>query len=589
MATSRVRAALNPPVPPATPAEWADPAARVEVPLSNPVELRRFDILLGVVVVVLTIGSLATLLPGPRFVVKSPQLDLVLNTLTAVAAAGAAALAWIRYRIEREASAIFESSAFMVLFLTRALLIAVVLTGSPERIGLTLDAPQQWPVYGWTLARVVTGTLLILGAVATLTKAKRLPVAPIVLELGPVIVVLSVLTFLPSIEAGLPELVGASGFAALRGDGSALPGMDPAGLAIQAVVALFYLRGAQLYREIYRQRGRQYAGYLSIALIVAAFSQLHWAILPGIYSGVVTADDLLRATFSVILLFGIDAQSRADVRALRLANARLHALRSADAERAALEASARLAREVHDGLSQDLWLAKLTQSRLAKVPDLPDDARTLNNDIGDAVDRALGGARAVLATMRTGSDGPTIGESLERAVEDFSERFGIRTEYTSSGSIPALPSRTAAELIRVVQEALTNVRKHADATVVRVNVAWGRSAFEITIADNGKGFDPAAVDGSTYGLRGMRERAGIIGGEIEIDSRSKDGTRVTLRVPGGSKAAGAKPGARPGARPGRASSGGTPAKTASSAGAERPAGAASRVAGLAARASRVRR
>ncbi len=585
MATSRFRAALNPPVAPASSADRDDPAARVEVPLSNPVELRRFDILLGVVVVVLTIGSLATLLPGPRFVVKSQQLDLVLNTLTAVAAAGAAALAWIRYRIEREASAIFESSAFMVLFLTRALLIAVVLTGSPVRIGLTLDAPAQWPVYGWTLARVVTGMLLIFGAYATLTRAKRLPVPPLLLQLGPVIAVLGVIALLPSVESALPELVPPNAFAALGGDGNAFPGMDPAGLAIQAIVALFYLRGAQLYRELYRQRGRQYAGYLSIALIVAAFSQVHWAILPGIYSGIVTADDLLRAAFSVILLFGIDAQSRADVRALRLANARLHALRSADAERAALEASARLAREVHDGLSQDLWLAKLTQARLAKVPDLPDDARTLNNDIGDAVDRALGGARAVLATMRTGSDGPTIGESLERAVEDFSERFGIRTEFTSSGSIPALPSRTAAELLRVVQEALTNVRKHADATVVRVNAAWGRSAFEIMVSDNGKGFDPATVDASTYGLRGMRERAGIIGGEIEIDSRPKDGTRLTLRVPGGSKTAASR--ARSNGR-----AGGSPAGKATPEAApttSRSSRAAGRVADLAARAPRLRR
>jgi signal transduction histidine kinase len=536
MGSSANRAvARTPNVEPATEDEWADPAARAEVPVSNPLELRRFDLLLGGVVVILTVGSLITLLPGPRFIVRSPNLDLVLNTLTAVAGAGAAALAWIRYRIEREASAIFESSAFLVLFVTRALLIAVALSGHPDRIGLTLDAPEQWPIYGWTLARVATAILLILAAAATLTRSKRVPGPAIALQLGPAVAILAILATLPSIEASLPRLIGPTGFAALKGDASVMPGMDPAGLAIQGIVALFYLRGAQLYREIYRQRGRRYAGYLSIALIVAAFSQLHWAILPGIYTGVVTADDLLRATFSVILLLGIDAQSRADVRALRLANARLHALRTADAERAALEASARLAREVHDGLSQDLWLAKLTQARLAKVPDLPDDARILNNDIGDAVDRALGGARAALATMRTGSDGPTVGESLERAVEDFSERFGIRTEFKASGAAPALPSRTAAEILRIVQEALTNVRKHADATVARVSVTWGRTDFEVIVSDNGRGFNPASVDGSTYGIRGMHERAGLIGGEILIESRPNDGTRIHLRVPGAAK------------------------------------------------------
>ncbi|HKB28707.1 MAG TPA: sensor histidine kinase, partial [Candidatus Limnocylindrales bacterium] len=258
----------------------------------------------------------------------------------------------------------------------------------------------------------------------------------------------------------------------------------------------------------------------------------NWAILPGISQGVVTADDLLRATFSIIILAGIDAQSRADVRALRLANARLQALRSADAERATLEASARLAREVHDGLSQDLWLAKLTQARLAQVPDLPRDAKALTTDIGEAVDRALGGARAVLATMRTGSEGPTVGDSLERVVGDFGERSGILTEYTSSGAEPALPSRTGAELIRIVSEALTNVRKHADATVVRVNASWGRSTFEVSVADNGKGFDPTSVDGTTFGIVGMRERAELIGADVEIQSRHGDGTKIVLRMPG---------------------------------------------------------
>ena len=265
---------------------------------------------------------------------------------------------------------------------------------------------------------------------------------------------------------------------------------------------------------------------------VAAFAQLNWAILPGIAQGVVTADDYLRAAFSVIILLGIDAQSRNDTRALRLANARLQALRSADAERATLEASARLAREVHDGLSQDLWLAKLTQARLAQVPGMPKDAQVLTSDIGEAVDRALGGARAVLATMRTSSDGPTVGDSLERVIEDFGERSGIRTEYTSQGAEPALPSRTGAELIRIVQEALTNVRKHADATVVRVHASWGRSTFEVTIVDNGRGFDPGSVDGSTFGITGMRERAGLIGAEIDISSRPRDGTRVVLKMPG---------------------------------------------------------
>jgi signal transduction histidine kinase len=508
----------------------ADPY-EADTPPTPPLELRRFDRLLAGVVLGLTALSFISVLPGPVFEIRSSSLDLVLNTLTVVAATGAAALAWIRYRIEHELSALYETSAFVVLFSTQALLIGIAIGGHPERIGLDISMPAQWPIYAWTLAKFVTGLLLILAAGANLHRSRRVRFPVIALTVGPTLLVLAVIALLPTVEASLPTLIGPAGLAALRGDSGVAPGMNPAGLAIQGLVALFYLRGAQLYREIYREHNRRYAGYLSIALIVAAFSQLHWAILPGIYDPLVTTDDLLGAALSVILLLGIDAQSRADVRALRLANARLHALRAADAQRAELEASTRLAREVHDGLSQDLWLAKLKQGRLAQIPDLSPTARGLTTELGDAVDRALGGARAVLATMRSGPEGPTIDESLERAVDDFSERFGIRTEFTSTGAAPSLPSRTAAELLRVVLEALTNVHKHADATVVRVSAAWDSAAFEIAVTDNGRGFDPAAIDGSSYGVRGMRERAALIGGEIEIVSRPRDGTRVVIRVP----------------------------------------------------------
>ena len=508
---------------------WQEPPGRGDAPPTPLVELRRFDRLLAGVVVALTLISVAAL-PGQPLAIRSSNLDLVLNTLTALAAAGAAALAWIRYRIERELSAVYECSAFLVLFSTRALLIGIALGGHPERIGLSLEAPAQWPIYAWTLARVATAILLILAAAASLHGTRRFPVPVVALTIGPAALVLAAIAMLPAIEMTLPRLVGPSVLDTLRGSMSGAVGMDPPGLAIQALVALFYLRGAQLYRDSYRQRGRRYAGYISIALLVAAFSQLHWAILPGIYQGIVTADDLLRATFSVILLLGIDAQSRADVRALRLANARLHALRRADADRAALEASARLAREVHDGLSQDLWLAKLKQGRLDRMPGLSGEARGLVGELGDAIDRALVGARSVLATMRGGTDAASIAESLERAADDFTERSGIRTAFTSTGTPPALPSRTTAELLRIVTEAMTNVQKHADATVVRVAATWSASAFSISVTDNGRGFDPTAADPSTYGIRGMRERAQLIGGEVEIVSRPKDGTQVTVRV-----------------------------------------------------------
>jgi signal transduction histidine kinase len=93
-----------------------------------------------------------------------------------------------------------------------------------------------------------------------------------------------------------------------------------------------------------------------------------------------------------------------------------------------------------------------------------------------------------------------------------------------------------------VQEALTNVRRHADATVVRVRARMDDGRLVMEVRDNGRGFDPGSVGDTAYGLAGMRERAAIIGGEIEIESAPGKGTCVRLGVPiagGAAVAAGA--------------------------------------------------
>ena len=111
---------------------------------------------------------------------------------------------------------------------------------------------------------------------------------------------------------------------------------------------------------------------------------------------------------------------------------------------------------------------------------------------------------------------------------EFAEKSGIRAEV--SGEIPDVSPRVASEIIRIVGEALANVLKHADATVVRVSVRSEDGVTEFSVADNGKGYATAQARGTGYGVRGMRERAALIGGDIDIVSKPQDGTRVVLRV-----------------------------------------------------------
>jgi signal transduction histidine kinase len=121
---------------------------------------------------------------------------------------------------------------------------------------------------------------------------------------------------------------------------------------------------------------------------------------------------------------------------------------------------------------------------------------------------------------------------LRRTVDDFGQRSGLQVEFRSDAGIPsAIPPRQQIELLRVVQEALTNVRKHADATVVRVRAEVDGRDLRVTVSDNGKGFDPATASDRGLGLLGMEERARLMGGALEIASEAQGGTRVILVLP----------------------------------------------------------
>jgi signal transduction histidine kinase len=107
----------------------------------------------------------------------------------------------------------------------------------------------------------------------------------------------------------------------------------------------------------------------------------------------------------------------------------------------------------------------------------------------------------------------------------------MRAEFDCEGELPRLTPRAEAELLRIAQEALNNIVRHADATVVRVRACVVDSHMELVVGDNGIGFEPSEVRKGCFGLASMRERALIIGGELTIDSRPQDGTRVSVSVP----------------------------------------------------------
>ena len=190
----------------------------------------------------------------------------------------------------------------------------------------------------------------------------------------------------------------------------------------------------------------------------------------------------------------------------------------------------RLAREIHDGLAQDLWLAKLTASKLARHPSLDSDARVLAEDLLRSIDAGLAEAQTAVVAMRSqGGSVTTLSKLVERQVEEFSDRFGIRVDCHVDEGPPVSP-RVSIEILRVLQESLNNVRKHAKARRVFVTLESQGGAIELSVRDDGTGFDPTTLHRG-YGRQSMLERAQSIGADLTIDSTLGIGTTVNLRVP----------------------------------------------------------
>lgn len=198
---------------------------------------------------------------------------------------------------------------------------------------------------------------------------------------------------------------------------------------------------------------------------------------------------------------------------------RLRAL-GAEAERA------RIARDLHDHLAQSLAYVSLELARLAGHSANPDELLALRDDISNVLAELRETLFQLRTTVTEASDLRTVAEHF---LQRFQERTGIDVTFASRiDSRP--PIAIEKEFLRIMQEALVNVERHAHAS--RVWVTWstskGRSWLEVR--DNGSGFESHQVGSDRYGLIGMRERANAISGSLSIESSPKSGTRIVVEA-----------------------------------------------------------
>lgn len=212
---------------------------------------------------------------------------------------------------------------------------------------------------------------------------------------------------------------------------------------------------------------------------------------------------------------------------------------AAKLERVREEERTRLSREIHDQLGQLLAALHMNQSVLIRsVREGTADAGRIVAELQSMQEIAgslLTCVHRIATELRPEAlDGPGFAAAIEWQAAEFTRRTAIPCRVELPGAPVQPDPECSMALLKILQEALTNVARHAGATEVRVELRRDEAFLELSVADNGCGF--AKVEGSaaaSLGLIGMRERAAALRGSTTVASSPGGGTRVTARVPAG--------------------------------------------------------
>lgn len=196
---------------------------------------------------------------------------------------------------------------------------------------------------------------------------------------------------------------------------------------------------------------------------------------------------------------------------------------------AVLEERSRLAREIHDGLAQHLAFLKMRVAWLQRSPANLELSHLV--DIEGVLETALTEARQAITTLRMAPQGTSAADAIATYAEEFGQVSGLKVEVESLDGVPDIGPKARVELLRIVQEALNNVRKHSHAHHVRVIIAPSDGNLEVRVQDDGVGFEVDNDFQGHFGMDIMSERAQSIGANLQVVSSLIGGTEVRIAVP----------------------------------------------------------
>ncbi|PFG38228.1 signal transduction histidine kinase [Georgenia soli] len=442
----------------------------------------------GLVVTSFILGT-----PYLVFGYHSPSLHLVLDTVDACVALLVAYLLHGRFvRTGRLQDVLLAQGLFLLALagLGLTLLLDVLPAARPETLGVWLAL-----------------TLRLLGALFVLASAlagdrRAHPGFAVWGRVVPWLVLIAVFGLLAVNHELLPPALDASPPPSaqrpvITGHSLLLVSHGLTALCFGIASVAFAVHAARRHDELLR--------WVGPALALGACARLNYLLFPSLYSDWLYTGDLLRTGCYLLLLVG--------------AGREIGEYWSSQAQAAVLEDRRRLARELHDGVVQELGYIR-AEARVSA----PGSAER----IVASADRALDEARGAIDALGRSVDEP-LGAMLQRAARQVSERHGGRLDTELDLSVTADAEQRHA-LVRITREAVSNALRHGRAQQVVLTVENGERGRRLTVRDDGLGFDVEAArrQARGYGLTSMRDRASALPGTLTIESRHGEGTEVSV-------------------------------------------------------------
>jgi signal transduction histidine kinase len=430
---------------------------------------------------------LVSVAPAVRFASGNPSLHAASETAAALIALGASQLVFGRFQRSFELRDLVLSAS----------LATSGATGIAFSLIPAIAAPEPGPLEIWATVggRLLAASLLAVAALLP-QRSLRHPRRAVARTLG--------------ICALALAAIGVA--ATLAGDAlPSAPLRSPRALAVPLALSVLFAMAATGFARRALRTGDDLMRWLAVAAILGAFARLDYFLYPSLYSPWFYTGDVLRSGFFLALLIGGALELRRNQRDL--------------AKAAVLADRQRMARELHDGVAQDLAFIVQQGRRLGREP----HAAPAIERITVAAQRALDESRHAITALVRPHD-QTLSDALAAITQEAAERDGrsVDLEIADGVTVPAL---TQEALLRVAREAVLNAVRHGDASRIRIELQDGPE-LRLCISDDGRGFDVAApTTAGSRGIVGMAERVRAIQGELQIDSQPGRGTRVTVTVP----------------------------------------------------------